>query len=110
MQQLGTVAGAPVQFLIDTGAELYNYISKDFWQRVGLPLRPCPDIAVNSIHDTSGVVAGKCTAVLTKQGAPGCLWTYFRVSYVASRYKLPIGFCHLLDSLHQSLHARSPLL
>jgi hypothetical protein len=68
MQQLGTVAGAPVQCLMDTGAELYNYISKDFCQRVGLPLRPCPDIAVHSIHDTSGVVAGKCTAVLIFQG------------------------------------------
>ena len=68
MQQLGIVAGAPAQLLLDSGAEGYNYISREFCQRVGLPLKPCPDITVETVHDTSGVVAGTCSAVLTIQG------------------------------------------
>jgi hypothetical protein len=67
MQQLCVVAGAPAQLLIDTGAEKYNFISRRFCQRIGLSLRPCT-LNVTSVHDTSGVVAGQCTAVLTMQG------------------------------------------
>jgi hypothetical protein len=66
MQQLGSVAGAPAQILLDSGAEGYNYISTAFCRRVGLALHPSKDsVTVKGVQDSSGVVAGVCSAVLS---------------------------------------------
>lgn len=68
MQLFGTVAGAPAQILLDSGAESYNYISAEFCQRIGLPLRPTRHpVTVKGVQDTQGVVAGACTAVVCMQ-------------------------------------------
>ena len=66
MQQLGTIAGAPAQILLDSGAEAFNYISTAFCQRVGLALQPDKDsVTVKGVQESSGVVAGVCSAVMS---------------------------------------------
>lgn len=68
MQQLGSVAGSPAQILIDTGAEGHNYLSHNFCQRIGLKPTPVKDtISVQGVQDSTGVVHGTCTAVMTLQ-------------------------------------------
>jgi hypothetical protein len=66
MQQLGTIAGAPAQILLDSGAEAFNYISTAFCRRVGLALQPDKDsVTVKGVQESSGVVAGVCSAVMS---------------------------------------------
>jgi hypothetical protein len=66
MQQVGSVSGAPAQFLLDFGAEGYNYISTAFCRRIGLALRPpSKEVVVKGVQDSSGVVDGECTAVMS---------------------------------------------
>lgn len=56
---LSTIASAPAQILLDSGAEGYNYISTAFCRRVGLDLHSGKDfVTVKGVKASSGVVTG----------------------------------------------------
>jgi hypothetical protein len=69
MQLTGSIAGAPVRVLFDSGAEQYNYISAAFCQRAGIVLRNSKrPLSVAGIAGAAAQTAQQCTVTLRMQG------------------------------------------